>query len=187
MIKQLSSIKFRTDAEHVKPWVMPVGSLVLNFATIEMQTYWWLGLLLEAEDAAEILRWTFKRRVDKIIRLSETRLQYHPNRFAIVAAWTEALEIAKFRNAIVHNPIVFAWDSEEVGEPDFIGIPDVSHLGSKPPTTKRMASKADINQRVDDTGRLARLLLQLLRDRKGMLLPGVEYAMLKHRHTVFRP
>jgi hypothetical protein len=40
--------------------------------------------------------------------------------------WERALELAKFRNRIAHNPLVFVWEGENTdGSPKYIGLPDL--------------------------------------------------------------
>ncbi len=126
-------IKPALNSQHTDGWLKPIGKLVMNFAAIELHTFWWLGLLGKDVDLPkQALGWPFKARVDKLMGLIDI-VEDQRLREQCISCWKQTLEAAKFRNAVVHNPIVFGWTSkDESGEPDVIGIPDVSHLGDKP-------------------------------------------------------
>lgn len=159
----MSRIEPVVDSLHSKPWLEPLGKLVLNFGAIELQTYLWLGdLSSDGNLPYQAIEWSFKHRVEKISALVAETIKSHTLKSQCMTAWDQALEIAKIRNAIVHNPIVFGWSSgSEVGPPDIIGVPDVGHLGAKPRVSQPVASLAEINARVNETAKLASQLFEL--------------------------
>jgi hypothetical protein len=102
---------------------------------------------------------SFNDRVNKIIKLIKAiplDFQFKNN---ILAAWKTAKDIAKVRNAIAHNPIVFVWSNrDEAGEPDIIGIPV---LRSASGDQFKIVPVIDINRlhdTVDDLADLAKKL-----------------------------
>lgn len=157
-------IKPAVDSRHTQPWLEPIGKLAVNFGAIELHTYWWLGALAGDPGVARgALRKPFTQRVGRITELLRTRIDDAPLRDEALAARQEAESVAEFRNAILHNPLVFGWHSlPETGSPDLIGIPDVAHVGSKPRITKPIAALADIIAAVNREVLLVQALDQLL-------------------------
>ena len=164
-------IKLSPDPSHTESWLKPLGKLVVNFAAIELYTYWWLGALGGSQRSPrDSLRVPFSRRVEDICGLLRQNLKDEALRTKCIEAWHQALDIAKFRNALVHNPIVFGWTSgSQQGPPDFVGIPDVAHLGQKPPATDKIASLSDVNTKVNELAALGAHLYELLTACDGAL------------------
>ena len=156
-------IKPAVNSPHTERWAAPLGKLVLNFAAIELHTYWWLAKLSgDRELAVKALNWPFKQRVDRIVELLKASVLDNGQKLTCSNLWSEALELAKIRNAIVHNPLVFGWPSgNESGSPEVIGIPDLAHLGPKPRISQPLASYAELNTRVDHAAAIARQLFDL--------------------------
>ena len=153
-------IKAAINSPHTEQWALSIGKLVLNFAAIELHTYWWLGKLSgDKQLAVRALSCPFKKRVDHVIELLKASSLDNESKATCSALWSEALELAKIRNAIVHNPLVFGWPSgNESGPPEVIGIPDLAHLGPKPRISQALASQADLNIRIDQAASIARQL-----------------------------
>ena len=162
----MSQIKTTTNSVHTKPWLEPIGMLVVNFASIELQTYLWLGdLSADKQLPFTALKWPFKRRVKEVTSQLDRRVSNEQLKQRCNAAWVQALEIAKRRNAIVHNPIIFGWTSgKEDGPPDVIGVADVSRLTVTPRLSERLASIADVIDLANGTARLAQNLVALRTD-----------------------
>ncbi len=38
----MRKLKFRKDANFLKPWASAIGKLIINFSGIELETYQWL-------------------------------------------------------------------------------------------------------------------------------------------------
>lgn len=150
-------LKQAVDTPHVKEWLEPIGKLVLNFSAIEIQSYLWLGdALTEQHLFPAAVDWPFKRRVERILSVIDAQVTDPAVAEQCKAAWSTALEAAMFRNSILHNPIVFGWVSKsEEGPPDFIGVPDVGHLGAKPKSTQKIATLAEIKRRINESAATA--------------------------------
>jgi geranylgeranyl pyrophosphate synthase len=98
---------------------------LVNFGAIEMLSYEWLRKTLPNQKAFSMfVEKRFNDRVNKIIKLIKAMSLDFQLKDNILTAWNTAKDIAKVRNAIAHNPIVFVWSNrDEAGEPDMIGIP----------------------------------------------------------------
>jgi hypothetical protein len=139
---------------------LQIGMFLVNFGAIEMLSYEWLRKTLPNQKAFSMfIGQSFNDRVNKIIKLIKAiplDFQFKNN---ILAAWKTAKDIAKVRNAIAHNPIVFVWSNrDEAGEPDIIGIPV---LRSASGDQFKIVPVIDINRlhdTVDDLADLAKKL-----------------------------
>lgn len=150
-------LKATLNTPHVKAWLEPIGKLALNFSAIEMQTYLWLGDLAPDQSIFPgAVDWRFKQRVDTILSFVDSEIADAALKAQCSHVWHAALDAAKFRNSILHNPIVFGWSTKsEQGPPDFIGVPDVGHLGQRQQITKKIATLADINARINEGAAIA--------------------------------
>ena len=86
--------------------------------------------------------------------------------------WEKAARLAKTRNRLAHNPLLFSWaDPAEVGPPDLIGIFDVGSLNEGEETEMPWIPLADITERTNAIATLCENLSALrdtwcsLRDR----------------------
>ena len=170
-------LKAALNTPHVKAWLEPIGKLALNFSAIEMQTYLWLGDLSQDQSIfPDVVDWPFKRRVELILALINSLVSGEVFKNQCSDAWARALDAARFRNSILHNPIMFGWGTKsEDGPPAFMGIPDMGHLGLRPKATKKIASLADINTRVNDGADIASHLFALRNRFKALLVPELSY------------
>ena len=159
----MSQIKTAINATHTKPWLEPIGMLVVNFGAVELQTYLWLGDLAEDKQLPfTALKWPFKRRVKEVITQLDRCASNEELKRRCNTAWDQSLEIAKRRNAIVHNPVLFGWTSgKEDGPPDVIGVADVSRLTVTPRISERLASLQDVIDLANGIARLAQNLVAL--------------------------
>jgi hypothetical protein len=145
-----SRVRTAIDSPHTESWLAPIGKLVVNFGALELESYLWIGLLSDGTQIDWALCKRFKSRVDRII------LQLLPEKVteAEVASdstrqWDEAIKIAKFRNLVLHSPLVFAHSMpDESGPPDVIGMPDLRKLGQANPI-QPLAKLSDINSAVN--------------------------------------
>lgn len=109
------------------------------------------------------LDWTFKKRVDQILQLVSERVSDSLLGGKFSAVWSQSLELAKIRNALAHNPLVFGWlSTDESGPPDFIGIPDVAHLGSKPRVSQQITSGQQMAAHINEAHAIASRLFEML-------------------------
>jgi hypothetical protein len=159
----MSQIKTAINAAHTKPWLEPIGMLVVNFGAVELQTYLWLGDLAEDKQLPfRALKWPFKRRVTEVMAQLDRCVSNEAVKQRCNSAWDQSLEIAKRRNAIVHNPILFGWTSgKEDGTPDVIGVADVNRLTETPRISERLASVQDVIDLANGIARLAQNLMAL--------------------------
>lgn len=101
---------------------MAVGKLIVNFGYIEYETYLWLACLKDSLVGLEDTG-LFGNRAKRL--LGDLSKINHSLRDQAIERWNKALDIAKFRNRIAHNPIVFGWSgSDQVGAPDFLAVMD---------------------------------------------------------------
>jgi hypothetical protein len=114
-------------------WPFRVGQYMLNFAAIELFSYQHL-LLLEPSRA------DFDKNLDRLLSHRIDRLVTLVNRSGtlsdslkkeVKSLWSEARELAIWRNRIAHNPMLPTWkpgsDSDK-DPPDLLGIPDIKQL-----------------------------------------------------------
>jgi hypothetical protein len=121
----MSRFKHAIDSPHAKGWPERVGNLIVNFSAIEMEASIWLIHCSEQFDNFyKFAAMPFAERVKELKRYVDARSANKRWRKEAMRAWNEALELAKLRNRVAHNPIIFGWsDPAETGAPDFVGIP----------------------------------------------------------------
>jgi len=151
------AIEIALDHPETDKMTMAVGKLIVNFGYIEYETYLWLACLKESLDGLEDAG-LFGARARCV--LTDLSLITHTLRDQAVNRWNKALDIAKFRNRIAHNAIMFGWSgSDQVGAPDFLAVMDIktglSAKGNDPRVTL---------QEINDFVNQAAVLGQELRD-----------------------
>lgn len=102
---------------------MAVGKLIVNFGSIEYETYIWLACQHDGIDTfpgGEL----FSARARRVIAgLAPAVGEHVPD---AVGAWNRALELAIFRNRIAHSPILFGWSSDDQSSPpDLLIVMDI--------------------------------------------------------------
>jgi len=156
----MSRVKYAMNPTFIESWAPRVGKLILNFSCLEFESYLWLVQMSEQpERIQEFTTKRFKSRGDAIIQFVEVRAFSDQWKIDAHTAWCAAIELAKLRNQIAHNPLVFGWaDEAEEGEPDFIGVAD--RQAPKQPAKAKgpFMSKADIDLALN---RIAELVQQL--------------------------
>lgn len=145
----MGRIKPAIDSPHLKGWATRIGQLVLNFSSLEFESIQWLVQLNDGE--GDIQKWVQKPFAERIRGLLLTAAKRKLNDSWLEEAnksWGEALEIAKLRNRVAHNPLVFGWsDPDEKGPPDHIGI--VGMRITNPDITEVLLSTASIDASVN--------------------------------------
>ena len=172
----MSRIKYSVDSPHVKAWPELVGNLIVNFSTIEMEACIWLIQLSEQFDSfnrfAEI---PFAERVKEVKKYAALRATNNNWGRETARSWDRALELAKLRNRVAHNPIVFGWnDPNEKGTPDYIGIPLMR--GKKVPKEIFLSSKTIVtgaNSAVQIAHQLSKLRVEWCKQRDEGKTPPV--------------
>jgi hypothetical protein len=148
-----------------EPWVIAIGRFILNFGAVEAQTYFWLLQLRdvtelpEADTAAPFA--PRARAIKQLVALTGFAPQDIERADEL---WDIAVEHARFRNRVAHNPIFFGWHSpDESGPPDFMTVVDLGH-GLRPDYTGDASiSLTTLNAQVDAVAQLARGLYELYR------------------------
>jgi hypothetical protein len=116
------------DAPLTTGWPENIGKLILNFSAVEFESVHWLVQL--SMDVKSIPAFAQEKFTKRIKGLKSYIKHCAPDKAwadAALQVWTEAREIAKIRNRIAHNPLVFGWTKDPpMGEPDLIGLPDMS-------------------------------------------------------------
>ncbi len=160
----MSKIKYATNSKFTTPWAQRVGKLILNFAGLEFESYnWFIQLTEKPELIPKFTLKTFKNRADKIIELANERAFNRQWRYDVAEGWTDAIELAKLRNRLAHNPLVFGWiDKTEKGEPDFIGFPDMRSRTPKSVGEPHFISKMDIDGAINQIAKIVPHLNSLL-------------------------
>ena len=124
----MGRIKYATDHPVIKPWATRIGQLILNFAGLEFESYFWLvQMSAQPENISEFTQLTYASRINKILKYIKKLTFSDEWEKKATESWNNSFELAKLRNRIAHNPLLFAWADrhEETGEPDFIGIADM--------------------------------------------------------------
>jgi len=147
----MGRIKYATDPPFIKPWATRIGRLIVNFSGLEFESYFWLVQMSEQpEKIPEFTKQTYTSRVKMIIRFIKNLAFSEEWGDDALAGWNESLELAKLRNRVAHNPLLFAWaDENKTGEPDFIGVADMKGRpleGTEGPLLAKSAITAAINQ-----------------------------------------
>jgi hypothetical protein len=183
----MSRIKYAVDSPHVRPWLERIGKIILNFSSLEFESVSWLGNLAELDDLQPAFKMPFASRVQEIMQQIEARPCSKRWRRDALRAWNEALHLARVRNQIAHNPVVFAWRTRlEVGEPDFIGIPATRTKGKSSKHGLLSRAKADqtINEATALVGRLEKLRKEWSELRDKGLVPAVSPAPSPYRRLL---
>jgi hypothetical protein len=144
----MSKLRYSINQPFSNWWATRIGQVVLNFSAVELETYRWLVQL--SENPERIPEWSnkpFKVRVQDIISYMDNR-SYTPEwKSKSTAAWHEAECLARKRNRIAHNPLLFGWvDGKEDGEPDFIGVVDIRYPDKAEPFLKKDEISAIVNR-----------------------------------------
>ncbi len=162
----MGRINYKLDAAFTESWAPRIGKLILNFGGLEFESYSWLVQLSEQpERIPEFAKQKFKQRVKAIMEYVESRAFSEEWKTDARTKWGDALELAKLRNRIAHNPLTFAWADEcEEGEPDFIGVPDMQAWGQLPTVKGPFLSKADIDAAINQVTALVPQLESLRKD-----------------------
>jgi len=148
----------------MKPWAEKIGNVILNFSAIELESIQWT---LQMQDAVgsvkKIANIPFAKRVKTLMDHVQHRSAGVRWRKASLRAWNEALQLAKIRNQIGHNPLIFGWhDPSESGEPDSIGIPGIR--GKKTRSGEVLLSQQTVTNAINEMTAVALELEKLRRE-----------------------
>jgi hypothetical protein len=152
------------NPSETEPWLKPIGMLITNFGTIELQTYWWIAALSGSpENATEVLksRKPFGSRADIVLEHLNDPM-WETVRNDATRAWETTKEIAIFRNSFAHNPLAFFKPDDQTLEP-WVGVPDVGRLRDSIGERKQLATLKELNIKVNEIVSLASVLFELLK------------------------
>jgi len=159
----MSRIKYAADPSFTKPWATKIGQLILNFSGLEFESYLWLVQMSEQpEQIPEFTKLTYASRVKKIKSFIKSSAFSDDWGKVATARWNESLELAKLRNRVGHNPLLFAWvEADETGEPDYIGVADMKAKKPLEDTEGPLLSKSAITDAVNQANKLVSNLASL--------------------------
>lgn len=162
----MSRINYATDLPFMEPWERRIGQLILNFSGLEFESYSWLIQMSEQpERIEEFTKRTYKQRVGMITDYAKNLAFNEKWKTEAITGWNGSLELAKLRNRIAHNPLMFRWTSgDEKGEPDFIGIVDMKTREQPIGADGPLLSKADIAEAINQIQSLMLHLESLRKD-----------------------
>ncbi len=154
----MSVIRYSIDSSYLGAWPERVGKFILNFSGVEFESYLWLVHLSEKpEMLPTFAKRTFAKRVDEIEELICRRCFSDHWETSALTAWATARNLAKIRNRIAHNPILFGSEhNDPMREPDVIGIPDMKRLDSE--RAEPLLSMAELIESSNATTALAKHL-----------------------------
>jgi hypothetical protein len=157
----MSRIKYAVDSKHTRPWVDRVGKLIINFSVVEFECVHWL--LQMSEDSSSFKKFTemqFAARARCVMDLVDARKSSAAWRKRALRSWNQSLVLAKLRNRVAHNPVVFAWTrGTEAGEPDLIGVPILRSGGSQ--KSEILLSIGSADKAINEMAAVAKQLQQL--------------------------
>jgi hypothetical protein len=141
----MSRLKYAIDSPHTRPWTERIGKIIVNFSALELESIRWLVQLSEQHQSiGTFVATPFAARITQVTGHIEARSTSSRWRKESLRAWNDALKLAKIRNRIAHNPVMFAWNNPaETGEPDFVGIPSMRKAGFAAKETLLSKATAD--------------------------------------------
>jgi hypothetical protein len=155
---------FELTSKHIGRWVGAIGKFMINFGGIEWTSFVWMESLsrddLLKEVAADM---PLSKRIELIRKLLDQRALPKKLMNEAKSAWGTAEKLAKFRNDIAHNPIVFGWHGpEEARPPDFIGSLNFRKLKARKPQMTPLLEFTALTRAIDEAARVAQELHELL-------------------------
>ena len=98
-------------------WATLIGGFVINFSSLEFETYLWIDALKgeKARDEARKMKFWVRRKiiVDAISGLTWSTEEKQQ----ALDLWKRASELAELRNTLLHNPITFKRVSDQDSYP----------------------------------------------------------------------
>jgi hypothetical protein len=160
----MSFAGFEINPRHTDPWVTAIGKFMVNFGGVEWTTFLWIDRLSDDVVLKELtIEMPLSRRIDVVKKLLERRDL--PKKFLqdSKSAWGRAEKLAKLRNDLAHNPVVFGWHgSEEQRAPDFIGSLNFRKAKAGVPRATPILELAALNRGVDEAAAVAQKLHTIL-------------------------
>lgn len=186
----MSRIQYVTKSKQMQHWEGRIGRLVINFSALEFESIHWLVQLSEGHDAiGSIAQKQFVPRTTEIMRYVEQRSVGTRWRKETLREWNRALKLAKIRNRVAHNPVLFGWNaSTQNGEPDLIGIP--SARDPRFPAKEVLLSPKAVDHAVEEALQVVQKLETLRKEwcqfRDNGLAPGRPLQLSRWRGWLIR-
>ena len=100
---------YETNNDGIIEWARLIGSLLINFGAVEMQTYLWIEALTDDEQqVVEAAKKKFSDRRSIVVRLIKEK-NYSPEiESEMLTAWGHSEVLSKFRNDLAHNPVILS-------------------------------------------------------------------------------
>lgn len=142
----MARIKYKENSPLLSGWAENVGKLILNFSAIELESYQWLVQMSEElKSIHKFIKKSFSFRVFEIEKYIEERSFTEQWKISAVQKWNAVRELSLLRNRVAHNPIFFSWsDSEQRGEPDYLGVIDMKKREQNKQGEDELLSKSRI-------------------------------------------
>jgi len=156
----VTNLKYVRNSAFTEPWARAIGKFILNFGLLEFESHMWL---LQMSDDPQLFpdKW-FTQRVTRISELVDQRAFDEAWKASATRSWEKAAKLAKTRNQLAHNPLLFGWtDPAEEGTPDLIGILNARSLGDGNSTKKSWIPLADIAEKTNEVATLVEELASL--------------------------
>jgi hypothetical protein len=149
-------------APHIKRYAEHVGALVVNFGFIEYLSFQWISALQEdivlIQVAADM---QLSQRILLVRKLAERKLN-DPEKKEAMKLWERVRVLSELRNAVCHNPYMFAWTSgKEEGEPDVAATPLLRNA-LRGNDAREMPNLNEIAAGVVESGKIANQLFELI-------------------------
>jgi len=151
-----SEFEIQINSPVTEPWILAVGKLILNFGVIELLSHRFLAEL--ARDP--VLTWVggempLGKRKDLNVDLVRREKLDKEAKNRLVELWQGVKRLSTIRNTIAHGPLLFRWSGEEVGDPDFIAVPNIRATARKKGRDRVLVTLKELNTAVDEISGLA--------------------------------
>jgi hypothetical protein len=119
-LKILSELKTEDDLSMLGEWPFKIGSLMINFASIELISYKYLNLMERTrEEYDKNIPLLLGLRIDRIAELVPSSEHMDDSiKNQILLLWAEVKELSVWRNRIAHNPVMPIWKAGSNPETD---------------------------------------------------------------------
>jgi hypothetical protein len=158
----LARIRYSVDSEQLKPWVIRVGKLMVNFSALEMESVLWLVQLTEEPSrVSEFGALSYKARINLLLEIAESRSCGQAWKKAMARSWNQTFALAHTRNQIAHNPVVFDRTIyPDSGPSNLMGVPNIR--GAKSRRRKSdILSLQDVYAAINATTAVTQVLFEL--------------------------
>jgi hypothetical protein len=138
--------KHIVDSPLTGGWPEKVGNLILNFSAVEFESiHWLLQLSMDVRSIPAFAQTKFTQRIKTLKSYIKHCAPDKEWADAALQVWTEVRGLAKIRNRIAHNPLLFGWTLDPpTGEPDLLGLPDMFRPENPTGSAEPLMSKDEL-------------------------------------------